>query len=62
MKKTDCIKKVIFYVDVSEQYPNLNELEYASPSQVIKALRKLPILDYEVTAISEDEAEVFETE
>ena len=61
-RKQDRIKKITLYVDACELYDNPNDLEEDSLKNIIKALQKFFILDYDIESISKDEADTFELE
>lgn len=46
------IKKITFYVDALELYPNPDDLESESVENIINVLREFSILDYDIHSIS----------
>lgn len=51
-KAQNCIKKITFYVNASELYPNPDDLESESFEDIIRALKEFSILDWDVRSVS----------
>lgn len=58
MKKRDRIKKISFYIDVSD----VNLDKNLSINEILQIISDSPVLDFEIANISKDEADTFELE